>query len=352
MSGSRYSLEQRIWIVKHHYLLQYPITIQRAWRKEFAIAAPSPQCIRELIAKFEESGTVLDAKRSGRPVSVTTDDNKEEVKQHFQDYPTTSTRRGSLQLEISRTSLRRMLKQLKLRPYIPSLVHQLNEDDCDRRVQFCEQMLTMCEQNYDILHSITWSDEAVFKLDGSVNRHNSVYYSTENPHKIVEKGVNSPSLCVWAGLNVNGLIGPFFFQETVTGQSYLSMLSDYLWPTLNIQQQQELIFQQDGAPPHYALVVRNWLDFNLPNRWIGRRGSFCEWPARSPDLTPLDFFLWGVIKHKVYTVRVETVDELKMRITEAFREIGPDLCKTVCYSLIDRWRKCIDSNGQQFEHLL
>lgn len=48
--------------------------------------------------------------------------------------------------------------------------------------------------------------------------------------------------------------------------------------------------QQDGAPSHYALHVREYLVTMFPKRWIGRRG-FVEWPARSLDLTPLDFFV-------------------------------------------------------------
>ena len=52
---------------------------------------------------------------------------------------------------------------------------------------------------------------------------------------------------------------------------------------------EDFILQQDGAPPHYYGDVRAYLDENLPNRWIGRRGSI-EFPPHSPDLTPLDFF--------------------------------------------------------------
>jgi hypothetical protein len=32
-----------------------------------------------------------------------------------------------------------------------------------------------------------------------------------------------------------------------------------------------------------------------PNRWIGR-GGLRHWPPRSPDINPLDFFLWGYVK--------------------------------------------------------
>lgn len=46
---------------------------------------------------------------------------------------------------------------------------------------------------------------------------------------------------------------------------------------------------QDGATPHYALVVREWLQEWFPAKWNGRRGSH-HWLARSPDFTPRDFF--------------------------------------------------------------
>ena len=31
-------------------------------------------------------------------------------------------------------------------------------------------------------------------------------------------------------------------------------------------------FQQDDAPPHYALTVRAYLDHTFPGRWIDRAG--------------------------------------------------------------------------------
>ncbi|KAJ4444244.1 hypothetical protein ANN_06035 [Periplaneta americana] len=56
-----------------------------------------------------------------------------------------------------------------------------------------------------------------------------------------------------------------------------------------------LIYQQDGAPPHFHNEVRTFLNDRLPNRWIGRAGrdgmQLSSWPPRSPDLTPSDLYL-------------------------------------------------------------
>ncbi|GFT05389.1 uncharacterized protein TNCV_124011 [Trichonephila clavipes] len=53
-----------------------------------------------------------------------------------------------------------------------------------------------------------------------------------------------------------------------------------------------LIWQQDGAPPHRHLSVRDWLKINALDQWIFRKGPHDKacfaWPSRSPDLTPSD----------------------------------------------------------------
>ncbi|XP_018572367.1 uncharacterized protein LOC108911818 [Anoplophora glabripennis] len=48
--------------------------------------------------------------------------------------------------------------------------------------------------------------------------------------------------------------------------------------------------QEYGSPAHSTLLVRNWLDVLFPNKWIGRYGPI-PWPARVPDMSPLDYFL-------------------------------------------------------------
>jgi len=52
----------------------------------------------------------------------------------------------------------------------------------------------------------------------------------------------------------------------------------------------KIFFQQIGASAHFSLFARQWINVKLPDWWIGRRGSI-EYAARSPDLTPLTFFL-------------------------------------------------------------
>ena len=122
---------------------------------------------------------------------------------------------------------------------------------------------------------IVWSDEAQFKLNGTVNRHNCVYWAPENLHVHVGKAVNLPGVNVWCRLSARDLIGPFFFEGTVTGEAYLEMLRSSILPAIRaLYGNSEVFYQQYGVPSHYHRDVRACLDENLQGHWIGRRGTF------------------------------------------------------------------------------
>jgi hypothetical protein len=54
----------------------------------------------------------------------------------------------------------------------------------------------------------------------------------------------------------------------------------------------DMLFQQDGALPHFHMEVTDFFNLKFPGEWIGRGGPN-TWPPCSPDLTPLDFFCRG-----------------------------------------------------------
>ncbi|CAK1553272.1 unnamed protein product [Leptosia nina] len=56
----------------------------------------------------------------------------------------------------------------------------------------------------------------------------------------------------------------------------------------------------DGTTAHTARVSMDLLRENLPQKLISRFGDI-PWPPRSPDLTPMDFFLWGYLKEREFT---------------------------------------------------
>jgi len=129
-------------------------------------------------------------------------------------------------------------------------------------------------------------------------------------------------------------------------------LKDVIVPQLQANPNfRTMIWQQDGAPPRYGQVVRDFLDDTF-TQWIGRRETI-DWPPRSPDLTPCDFSLWGIIKDRVYAQNPYDINHMKALITEEFALFNDDieLYQIICNSVFDRCQMCASKEGKHFEHL-
>lgn len=109
-----------------------------------------------------------------------------------------------------------------------------------------------------------------------------------------------------------------------------------------------MIFQQDGAPSHFGLRVRKSLDKRFPGQWIGRGGAI-PWPARSPDVMPLDFFFWGCAKDRVFNTPVRDVDELKQKITDVVASVNLNMLANTWCELHRRLEFLQDNNGRHVE---
>lgn len=319
----------------------------------------SQSTVSRIERKYRELGHVRDAPKQGRP--KVNENIQQDVILSAVENPHCTVRGVSRDLNIGKSSVSNIFKKLKYHPYKVRLIHELAEDDFDRRTEFCEYMMDQNIRNNTFIANVLFSDEATFYLNGHVNRQNTRYWSQENPHWMQEYHTQRPQkVNVWAGIVRNTIVGPYFFDENLTGALYLNFLQNKLIPDLtrlfpDIQiantLDSRIWFQQDGAPPHFAVAVREFLHRTFPDRWIGRRGTV-EWPARSPDLTPLDFFLWGYLKSKVYTNRPGNIRELKDRIRQEMLNITPAVLQNVRDECIARFAHCLAVNGEQFEHLL
>ena len=69
----------------------------------------------------------------------------------------------------------------------------------------------------------------------------------------------------------------------------------------------------------------------------------------SPDLSPLDFCLWGYLKSKVYSPRPANLNELQANITREVAQIDPAMVRRAMLDMKARAVKCIAANGGHFE---
>ncbi|XP_025194313.1 uncharacterized protein LOC112593936 [Melanaphis sacchari] len=109
---------------------------------------------------------------------------------------------------------------------------------------------------------------------------------------------------------------------------------------------------QDGAPAHNAIIVREYLNQTFGHKWMGTYGPV-QWPPRSPDITPLDYFLWGHLKTVVYANPPINLEDLKNKIIIACSELTEDQIITATQrELLRRMEACVENNGNNFEQFI
>ncbi|GFT40059.1 SCAN domain-containing protein 3 [Trichonephila clavipes] len=219
----------------------------------------------------------------------------------------------------------------------------IHQNDHQARRRFVEWAQNEIAVVPDFHKRILFSDEAHFWLNGYVNKQNCRICSEANPQVYVETPLHPEKLTVWCALWAGGIIGPYFFKNdeghnvTVNGDRYRAMITNFFIPDLNNHDVQELWFQQDGATCHTARATIDLLKDTLGDRLISRFGPV-NWPPRSCDLTPLDYFLWGYVKSLVYADKPQMLDHLEDNIRRVIADIRPQMLEKV----IENWTFRLD----------
>ncbi|KAJ8911709.1 hypothetical protein NQ315_013171 [Exocentrus adspersus] len=166
--------------------------------------------------------------------------------------PETSQRNIALESNLSKSGVQKIIKKHKYHDYKVKPVQTIHPGDNERRLQFCNWFRDEIREDHDVPCKILWSDESLFTNSGIFNRRNKHFYATQNPYLIQE--VRSQirfSLNVWCGLLNNNLLGPYFIQGNLTGQTYLNFMQNDLEDILDnlpLQTVRNLRwFQHDGA---------------------------------------------------------------------------------------------------------
>lgn len=328
-------------------------SLPRLQRRGIASIVPSRRIIlaaNQNLLDFGQFTTPTHAMGSGghNQISPTFDD---AVIRFFEQNPCASTREAARRFNVSQYYVWKLLNSNLYHPYHFQSVQDLHDGDGPARIRFCEWLLANNNNN------ILWTDEALFTRVGIYNRKNEHFWALNNPHVIknchhqVRFSVN-----VWAGIINNVIVGPVFIEGSLTGGNYLHMLQGVIEDLLDdvpLSLTGHYYYQHDGAPPHYSRLVRDYLNTRYGDMWIGRGGPV-PWPARSPDLTPLDFYLWGEVKRLVYVEEAQSYDDLRNKIVSAFDVIKSqtETLNLLQNSLRKRARLCIERNGLHFEQLL
>jgi hypothetical protein len=110
-----------------------------------------------------------------------------------------------------------------------------------------------------------------------------------------------------------------------------------------------MLYTHDGKRHTLAVMC----EVSYHDRGIGRGGP-TAWPPRSPDLNPLDLYLWGHLNTLVYAAPVDNEETHHRRIVDACQTI-PNYRGVFLWmrrTLMRRVEARIEYNGGHSEHLL
>ncbi|GFX50016.1 hypothetical protein TNCV_2375051 [Trichonephila clavipes] len=102
---------------------------------------------------------------------------------------------------------------------------------------------------------------------------------------------------------------------------------------------------------HTARATIDLLKDTFGDRLISRFGPV-NWPPRSCDLTPLDYFLWGYVESLVYADKPQTLDHLEENIRRVIADTRPQMLEKVIEKLTSRLDYIRASRGSPMPEII
>ena len=106
--------------------------------------------------------------------------------------------------------------------------------------------------------------------------------------------------------------------------------------------------QQDGATSHTSNTSLPRVREIFPGNLISRRGDI-NWPPPSPDLTPMDFFLWGYLK---YANKPTSLALLKENVRHEMAAITESVCRAAIRNFTVRSNECRGREGLHLDDII
>ncbi len=126
---------------------------------------------------------------------------------------------------------------------------------------------------------------------------------------------------VWGCISAYCMGSLHVLEGTMNAERYIKVLEQHMLPSRwRLFQGRPCVFQQDNAKPHTAAIT---------TAWLRRRVRVLNWPACSPDLSPIEN-IRCIIKRKIRQRWPQTLQQLETYIRQEWDQIPtPKLQKLI-----------------------
>ena len=194
----------------------------------------------------------------------------------------------------------------------------------------------------------TFWDSVIFSDESSFHTHEAMKgrFVWRFPHEKLKppfvqsvKKFGGHKVQVWGCVTSHGVGWACSLPDGIDSQTYLTILREELQATMKhyFTDFKGVFFQQDGAGPHRAKVVKNFFE--------RQKYSVLPWPAHSPDLSPIEN-IWADLKKRLEKNHGEIPkNKLWEVVDDEWEKTSPELCKKLFASMPDRLQAVIKARG-------
>ena len=309
--------------------------------------------VQRWYSKFHNNDFELqDKPRTGRPITATSDEKVELVRNLIKKEPHITYEELEEELDIGSQAIHTILHEiLRLRKVCARWVpHFLTESEKKARVEFCLDMKEKFRDGKaDSLREILTGDETWLHYYLPQRKEKSkVWISQDEPRPTkVRKILSSKKLMVAVFFNARGFyhVVPLQNKKTIDSEWYTKTCLEGVFKVYAANKPRtglrKLLLHHDNASSHTSLKTLAFLDEKgvkvLPH------------PPYSPDLAPADYFLFPRMKDLMRGKSFSSNEQIMSHFLKLLEEVKKNDWKLCFQDWFKRMDKCIQHNGEYFE---
>ena len=328
--------------------------------KKFPNYGFTEQGVKTACVRIKETGSVSRKEGTGREFTARTDGNIERVRSVMESNRDATCGDAVTATGISRASAQRILKRdLELKPLRKLKAQRVKPINQAKRLEICRRWDEQIRTGELDLRKIYFTDEKLFRIGACPGGNNNlVVYVRKDlkkdqlPNDLIlrEDGTWQGGVSVMVALGMcyegKGALRFVPAGAKINSKEYLEIAKNtylrdcrryYGFPP-------DCIFQQDGASSHTANVVQEFCREKFRRFW-GKD----DWPATSPDLNVLDYFVWGYIQAQLDKRKPRCEDTLMLAIIQSVEEMPLEMVQKAILGLAKRVKLCIQADGGVFK---
>jgi transposase len=290
------------------------------------------------VKRFQNTGDVDTAKRSGRPRKT---DNRTDIllcREVKKNRFVTSTELQSnpiVKSVSSRTIQRRITETQQFKSHWATKKPFISQINRRKRLKWCKDHLNWTKEQW---RKVLWSDESPFVF--RCNRKRRVWRMANERYKPwCSAGTvkHDKKINVWGCFSANGVGDLYLVEGILKKEQYQTILETHAIPSaLRLFGDQNWIFQQDNDPKHTAKVIKLW--------FVNNNTQILDWPSQSPDLNPIEN-LWSILDNSLKLRRPNNEQELFQMLNTSWKSISVDTLERLVDSMPARCQAVIDNDG-------